>query len=263
MQIAVLGASGVAGRRFAAWAQAAGHSLVTQRADLFDRAALAAQFSGCEAVVNLATSIPKPGGRGSWAVNDRLRREGTLNVLAACSDCGVQRLVQQSVAMLHCMSDDRPQTELDPIMGYSVLASAADMEGLLRTSTLDARVVRGGLFYGPGTGREERWRDEVRQRTFRMPGDGKAWLSPVHVDDFARAMLVALEQGEAGQSYIACDDQPLLLAQIYAQAAEQAGVDPPAAGGPQALRSFRVCNARLRSLGWRPTHAVLRAVRFH
>lgn len=254
MKIAVLGATGVAGRAFVPRARSRGHALVVERADVFDIGSLQARFEGCDAVVNLATSIPKPGGRGDWAVNDRIRREGTANVLAACAACAVRILLQQSVAMLHCTADGHPQAEDDPLTGYGVLASAFDMETLLAGSPLDARPVRGGLFYGPGTGREEAWLAEVRSSAFRLPGDGAGWVSTVHVEDYAAALLEILERGQRGEAYIACDDRPLQLRELYGRAARQAGVEVPAPGGPPGLRSFRVSNAKVRALGWRPAH---------
>ena len=233
---------------------------MTQRTDLFDQSALAALFEGCDAVVNLVTSIPKPGGRGDWRVNDRIRREGTSILLAACSAAGVKLVVQQSVAMIHCHADDRPQTEDDPTVGYGVLASAVDMEALVRASPLDVRLVRGGLFYGPGTAREEQWLQEVRCDDFRVPGDGNAWLSPVHVDDYAAVLVTVLERGRPREAYIACDDAPVRLHELYARVAALAGVAAPAAGGPtERMRSFRVSNARLRGLGWQPSFSVLQA----
>ena len=258
MRVAVLGATGAAGRAFIPKAEAAGHSLVTRRTDIFDRPALAALLHGCGAAVNLATSIPKPGGRGDWAVNDRIRREGTANLLAACEQTGVRIVLQQSVAMLHCVANDRPQTEDDPIEGYGVLVSAAAMEALVRASPLDCRLVRGGLFYGPGTDRETNWLAEIRDPAFRIPGDGTAWLSPVHIEDYADALLAVLECGRPREAYIACDDAPLRLHELYARIAARAGLEPPAPGGPQRMRSFRTSNARLRSLGWRPSHPAFR-----
>jgi len=258
MRIAVLGASGVAGRAFVAHA-ASRHELVTHRVDLFDRPALVALLAGCQAAVNLVTSIPKPGGRGDWAMNDRIRREGTANLLAACAQAGVETVLQQSIAMLHSAASDRPQYEEDPIHGEGVLASAAEMEALLRASTLDIRVVRGGLFYGPGTGREEGWIEEARDSRFRMPGNGEGWISPVHVEDYGAALVAVLEQGRRHEAYIACDDRPLRLHELYSLATQRAGVDLPACGGRVGLPSFRVTNARLRGLGWRPRHAALQA----
>lgn len=257
MRIVVLGASGVAGRAFVAAAAASAHTLITDRVDILDRAALTSALAGCDAVVNLVTSIPKPGGRGDWAMNDRVRREGTLNLMAACTAARVGLAVVQSVAMLHCVADDRPQTEDDPIEGYGAVQTAAELESLVRAAPLDVRVVRGGLFYGPGTAREAMWIDEVRNPNFRIPGDGRAWVSPVHVADFAAAVRCILEHGAPRQAYIACDDAPLRLRELYAGVAGRAGAPVPDAGGPQRMRSFRVTNARLRALGWVPAHPTL------
>ncbi|HSW06437.1 NAD-dependent epimerase/dehydratase family protein [Aquabacterium sp.] len=254
MKIAVIGATGVAGRAFVAKAQTAGHSLALQRVDVLEPGTLGTLVEGCDALVNLATSIPTPGGRGDWALNDRIRREGTAHVLAACEAAGVRTVLQQSVAMLHCAADDRPQTEDDPIEGYAVLASAFDMEALLCASPLDVRSVRGGFFYGPGTGREERWLEEVRNPAFRMPGDGNAWLTPAHVEDYASALIHILEHGRPHEAYIVCDDTPLRLRELYARAAAQAAVDLPASGDTQWIRSFRTSNTKLRALGWAPAH---------
>src|SRR5688500_12593255 len=141
MRVAALGATGVAGRAFVPKAAARGHTVVTDRVDIFDAAGVAAMISGCDAVVNLVTSIPRPGGRGDWSANDRIRRAGTAAVIEACRRAAVATLVQQSVAMLHCVADDRPQAEDDPLMGYGVLESAIEMESLVRNAPLDGRLV--------------------------------------------------------------------------------------------------------------------------
>lgn len=257
MRIAVLGATGVAGRAFAAAARTAGHALADWRVDIFDRDGLVALLEGCDAAVNLVTSIPKPGGRGAWPQNDRIRREGTATLLAACLEARLPLLVQQSVAMLHCHGDDRPQTEDDPIEGYATIASAFDMETLARAAPLDVRLVRGALFYGGDSGREDQWLAEVSNPSFRIPGDGNAWHSFVHVHDYATALIAVLAGGAPRAAYIACDDTPLRLRELYARIAERADVPMPAAGGPSRLRSFRVSNARLRALGWRPAYPEL------
>lgn len=236
MRIAVLGATGVAGRAFVPKARARGHALATDRADVFDVAGLEGLMRGCGAVVNLVTSIPRPGGRGDWAQNDRIRREGTATVIEACRRAGVGRLVQQSVAMLHCVADDRPQVEDDPIEGYGLLASAVDMELLVRDAPLDGRLVRGALFVGPGTGREEQWAAEMASPGSPVAGEGQGWLSVVHVDDFAEALLTVLERGRPREAYIA-SGEPF--------------------HGLGRLRSFRVSSDKLRALGWRPRDFLL------
>jgi nucleoside-diphosphate-sugar epimerase len=212
VRIAVIGASGVAGSALVR--RAAKHTLRTDRVDIFDVNALKSFVSDCDAVVNLATRI------GKWEENDRIRREGTANVIAASAG---KIVVQQSIAMLHCADDSRPQSEDDPIISYGVLESAYDMEMLVRSSDLDWRIIRGAWFYGPGT-------------NFQRPAEGESWMSVIHVDDFADAVLTTLERGKPREAYIACEDRALRVA-------------------PSRIRSFRVANGKLRTLGWSPSHS--------
>jgi nucleoside-diphosphate-sugar epimerase len=254
VRVAVLGASGVAGRAFVPRGRAAGLELRVDRVDVLDRSALRAHVAGCDAVVNLATSIPRPGGRGSWAANDRIRREGTAHVLAASVEAGVGVVVQQSVAMLHA-GGSRPSVETDPIHGEGVLASAVEMEALVRAAPVDGRLVRGGLFHGPGTGSEEAWLAQVREPGFRSAAD--VWVSLVHVEDYADALLAVLLRSEPRATYLACDDEPLRWSELHARVARWAGLPPPLAGGSTRMPSFRCSSARLRALSWTPAHPTL------
>ena len=127
MRIAVLGASGVAGRALLPLLAARGHALraafhasggsacaahpqveaqpqvEARHCEILDAGSVAALVAGCEAVINLATSIPKPGGRGDWGVNDRVRREGTANLLQACAASG--RAIDLPVAIFISFRD--------------------------------------------------------------------------------------------------------------------------------------------------------------
>lgn len=52
--------------------------------DILEADTLLPAILPCEAALHIATAIPKPGGAGDWSLNDRIRREGTRNFLAAC-----------------------------------------------------------------------------------------------------------------------------------------------------------------------------------
>jgi nucleoside-diphosphate-sugar epimerase len=111
LSIAVLGATGVYGRHLVPRLVARGHrvrALVRRpetaaiaaacgaelhRSDVFDGASLRAGLEGCDIGINLATSLPGPSGKGDYATNDRLRREGTPVWVRACHDVGVSRIV--------------------------------------------------------------------------------------------------------------------------------------------------------------------------
>jgi nucleoside-diphosphate-sugar epimerase len=277
MRIAVIGATGVLGRHLVPRLIERGHAVcATARkdadidrlkrigaeavpADIFDPVSLRAAVVNCDAAIHAATSIPTTSGRGDWVVNDRIRREGTANLIAACRAERVRRYVQQSVAMLHITGDARAQTEDDPIGYTDRVRSALDMEQIVSQAPLDWCIVRGGSFYGPGTGRPESWRSQARGGVLTLPGDGNGFLSLIHVADMAAAMALVAERGQPRQAYIAADDQPATYRDLFGYVAAMEAAPAPASGGPVLMPSFRVSNAKLRSLGWAPGYPSFRA----
>jgi len=277
MRLAVIGATGVLGRHLVPRLVERGHAVCATarkeadlerlkrlgaeavRADIFDPPSLRAAVVNCDAAIHAATSIPTPGGGGEWAVNDRIRREGTANLLAACRAERVRRYVQQSIAMLHIATDARPQTEDDPVGAYDRIRSALEMEQLVAQSELDWCILRGGAIYGPGTGRAEAWRSQARGGVLILPGDGNGFISLIHVADMAAAMVAVVERGQPKQVYIAADDQPATYRDLLGYVAAMEGAAPPGAGAPLMLPSFRVSNAKLKALGWAPAYPSFRS----
>src|SRR5262245_26371792 len=212
LSIAVLGATGVYGRHLiprlvargyrvralvrrpdrAAAATACGAEV--RRADVFDGESLRAGLEGCDVGINLATSLPNPSGKpGDYAMNDRVRREGTPIWVDACRDAGVSRIIQQSIALVNA-GGGQAWTNEDAVFpagqdGIAALAIAAalDMENTVRRSGLDWLILRGGLFYGPGTGFDDDWLTRARAGTLRIPADGTDYVSLVHIADMAEA----------------------------------------------------------------------------
>ena len=52
------------------------------------------------------------------------------------------------------------------------IAAALAMEDAVQRSELDWLILRGGLFYGPGTGFDDDWFARARAGRLRLPGDG-------------------------------------------------------------------------------------------
>jgi nucleoside-diphosphate-sugar epimerase len=278
MKIAIIGATGVLARHLIPRLVERGHgvrgtarnevgeALVAAlgaepvRADILDRASLDAAVAGCEAALHLATSIPTAWGTGDWALNDRIRIEGTRNLLDACGQAGVARYLQQSIAMIHTASDERPQTEDDPAPGSGRGTSVLEAEAQTRASALDWRILRGGSFYGPGTGNGAEWLEAARKPGYAMPGDGSGFISLIHVADMAEAVAAAVETGRGRGVWNVVDDEPVRYRELTTYVARLAGGPPPETGGPVRLASFRVSNAKLKSeLGWRPRYASYRS----
>ena len=210
--------------------------------------------AGCDAVLHLATAVPRPGQPADWTLNDRVRREGTANLLAAAAQAGVRRYVQQSITFLYGDQGARLADEATPLKPAPYIESAAEMETRVAGSGLTWSILRGGAFYGPGTGKEPFWSQAAREGTLRLPGDGEGLVSLIHVADMARAVVLAVESAPAGAIYNVVDDHPVTYRELYGYVAALAGGPEPGAGGaPGASLGCR--NERIRAeLGWAPAY---------
>lgn len=270
-RVLVAGATGVLGREVVPRLLARGHIVraivrrpadaglllargveVTQ-GDLLDARSLGGAAWRCDVALHLATAVPRPGAPPDFTLNDRIRREGTLNFLAECAARGVERYVQQSITLIYGDHGDAVVDERTKIDPPGLACSAADMEELVRRSGRSWAILRGGSFYGPGTGREESIRQAARAGTLGVPGDGSAWLSLIHVADMATAVVAAAESDQPELLLDIVDDEPVRFRDFYDYLARQAGAPPPPAGAPVRLPSVRCTNARARAvLGWEP-----------
>ncbi len=275
--IAILGANGVLGRwltpRLAAKKGYAVRALVRRPeaagvakacgadirvADIFDEGSMAEALEGCDVGINLATSLPGPSGRGSYEANDRLRRDGTPIWVSACRKAGVARVIQQSIAMISASGSDAWSDEDTTFAGAegvtgSAFAASIAMEDAIRASDLDWLILRGGLFYGPGTGFDDDWFARARESKLRLPEDGSAYVSLVHVSDMAAAIAAALERWPSRGTLIVADDEPARWREVFSFIAQSAGAPAPEPGGRAAFPSFRVSNRHAReALNWAP-----------
>lgn len=227
--------------------------------DILDEGSLLAAAAGCEAVLHLATAIPRTRD-GDWTRNDRIRREGTRNLLAAATAGGAHRYIQQSIVMLYGDTGQSTVDESAPLQPGPYIQSAVDMEQMVRQSPLDWCILRGGMFYGAGAGLEEDWRQAALEGRLALPGDGSDLISLIHVVDMARAVVTAVEEAPSHTIYNVVDDEPAHYADLFAYIAAQAGVPEPQAGGPRQRASFACSNAKLkRELGWRPAYPSYRS----
>lgn len=282
--VAVLGANGVYARHLIPRLAASGHPVraIVRRpeaaavaracgaqvvlADIFDTSSMTEALAGCAIGVNLATSLPGPSGRGDHAANDRLRREGTANWVDACRQAGVGRVIQQSIGMVNGAGGDRWSDEDtvfssgEETIASNAIAATVRMERWITESDLDWLILRGGLFYGPGTGFDDGWHARAAAGKLRLPGNGEDYVSLVHVEDMAAATVRAIEAWPSQQALIVCDDQPAPWRDVFGFIAALNGQPEPQPGGQSGFPSFRLRNRRAReALGWTPFHATYRS----
>jgi nucleoside-diphosphate-sugar epimerase len=209
--------------------------------DALDRDAVIAAVAETrpDAVVHQLTALAGADFRRferSFALTNRLRTEGTDNLLAAAQAAGVKRFVAQSYAGWPYARTDGPvKTEedpLDPEPARQTRAALAAIKHLERAVTgapgIEGIVLRYGGFYGPGTGLEPSGEqlEAVRRRRFPVVGAGRGVWSFVHIEDAAAATVAALEHGRPGV-YNIVDDEPAPVGEWLPYLAEVAGAKPP------------------------------------
>jgi nucleoside-diphosphate-sugar epimerase len=230
------------------------------RGDILDLDSLRQAVEGCSVVFHLATAAPRPGHAPNWGLNDRIRREGTANLLEACRGAGVHRYVHQSLAFLVGGSSDIVDEAAPLLPATKVTASAIDAERLVAASGLDWVILRDGALYGPGTGREEQWRALARSGQLRFPGDGADYISLIHVADLAEGFTLATERGPSGSIVSVVDGEPTTYRELFAYIALMEGAAVPTGGGASNFPSFRIANSKARDiLGWRPFYRSYRS----
>jgi nucleoside-diphosphate-sugar epimerase len=229
------------------------------RGDILDAVSMNSAAKDCDVALHLATAIPKPGSVQDWASNDRIRREGTHNLLNACRQAAVRRYVQQSTVFLYKDCYPALADETTPFLSHPFLQSTFDMEALVQASPLDWCILRGGFFYGPNTF-EDAWRNAAREGALQLPGDGSGRLSLIHVADMAQAVVLAAEKTPAHGIYNVVDDQPVTYAKLFSYLAALVDGPPPSANGPVFLPSFSCRNDRLKTtLDWTPAYPTYRS----
>lgn len=302
MRVLVAGATGAIGRPLVRQLGAAGHEVVgTTRSehranliredggepavvDVLDRDALRAVVAAArpDIVVHQLTQIPDDLNPRKLAeqfeMTDRLRTEGTRNLVDAARAAGADRVVAQSIAFAYRHDGPRGElkTEGDPLIGSEVpkdFRNTVESVQALERTVLDSGglVLRYGYFYGPATAyaaSDGALAARVRKRGFPVVGDGGGVFSFVHVDDAAAATVAAVERGAPGV-YNVVDDEPAALRDWLPVYAEALGARPPrrvpalvariAVGGwmtQSATGTRGASNAKAkRELGWLPRHA--------
>jgi nucleoside-diphosphate-sugar epimerase len=293
VKVFVAGATGVLGRRTVQRLVAGGHSVVglsrspanmewlrkngaePHQGDLFDPAQVKAASEGCDAVLHLATAIPDKirTPPRDWALNDRIRREGTRNLVEAALANRAKVYVQQSITFIYGDRGGGWVDEETPVSdgGQPRLASTLDMERIAAEATgrgLPAINLRCGTFYCWDSSQTQVIFRMVKRGLFPVVGDGAAYWNLIHVDDAAAAFVKAVENhsGNAGRTFNVCDDEPVTFRALADFVAEVLGARRPRsippflarlALGSETVRFFRasarVRNVRARErLEWRP-----------
>jgi 2-alkyl-3-oxoalkanoate reductase len=226
-----------------------------------------------DAIVHQATALANARfGRSldrTFAQTNRLRTEGTDNLLAAARAAGVPRFVAQSFANYrYAREGGMVKTEDDPL-DPTPLSNTVETNAAMRhldEAVTDAGgiVLRYGGFYGAAN---DGLIGPVRKRQFPIVGDGGGFGSFIHLDDAAPATVLALEH-DGPAIYNIVDDDPAPVREWLPVLAKALGAKPPRhfpvwlarlfageANAVMSIESRAASNAKAkRELGWTPRY---------
>jgi nucleoside-diphosphate-sugar epimerase len=225
------------------------------RGDLGDRAALAAGAAGCDLAFHLAAHL---GEWGPWEDFERGNVEGTRNVIAACREAGVGRLV-------HCGTEaalmaGEPLVHVDetaplrPDSRAPYPATKARAEQAVRDANgegLETVVVRPRFVWGKGdTTLLPGMTATVEEGKWAWVGGGRNVTDTAHVENVVEGLILGGTRGVPGEAYFVTDDEPVVFREFVTAMLRTQGVEPPDRSLPAwtAAPMARVCEAAWRVL---------------
>ncbi len=295
MRVFITGASGLLGRSTIRQLCSRGHDVlglvrdqdkarVVQElgaapviADIYDREAMRRAMDGCDVVLHLATAIPKKArpSRSDWLANDRLRREGTKNLIEASRGYKLRAFIQQSIAFVY--GDRRGEwiTEDETPRPDGSTRSAIDAEKMVLAAYdefgLPGIILRGATFYSAEAWHTRNLVTAVKRRMAPIIGNGEQYWHYIYLPDMAGACVRAAENPAPGEIFFVADAWPchaqdllnFLAAQLRAEAPFHMSVAmAKLLGGSTAgimSRSARYRTDKIkRMLGWTPRYPTYR-----
>jgi len=215
------------------------------RGDLTDPRVVGPACAGCDVVFHVAA---KAGIWGRYAAYYEPNVRGTENVLAACLEHGVARLVYTSSPSV--VFDGTSMEGVDESVPYPrthhshyAATKALAEQAVLAANgpTLRTLALRPHLIWGPRDNHlVPRIVSQARAGTLRRVGDGTNRVDTTYIDDAARAHLLAANALEsnpraAGRAFFISQGEPTPLWQMVNGILAAAGLPPVSRSVPYAV----------------------------
>jgi len=205
--------------------------------DLGELAALTAGADGCEFAFHAAAAL------GDWGAREEFERvnvQGTANVLQACADAGVRRLVH--VGTEAALLAGQPLVDVDetaplrpdsPALYSSTKARAEELVLTANRDGFETVVVRPRFVWGRGdTTLLPTLVEMVRSGRFAWIGGGRHRTSTTHIDNTVEGLVLGAFRGVAGNAYFVTDGEPVVFREMVSELLATQGVKAPSRSIP-------------------------------
>jgi len=235
MRVCVIGVSGFFGSHVADQLSHAGHDVLiydrelspwlkpgqTMRiGDLLAFDILQDAIAGCDAVYNFAALADLNDALDKPIETVKINVLGNVNVLEACRQQSVKRIVYASTVYVYSREGG--------FYRCSKQAAESYVDEYQRVYGLDYTILRYGSLYGPradaSNGLYRIVRNALQLGVVRYEGSCDSMREYIHVEDAARASVIALNADFCNQSVVLTGMQPMLVQDLLKMIAEILGI---------------------------------------
>jgi nucleoside-diphosphate-sugar epimerase len=208
--------------------------------DIEDPPGLRAAAEGAEVAFHAAAKL------GDWGRPDefeRLNVKGTENVIAACRDAGVRRLVHvgtEAALMagepLVNVNEEAPLRPDSPVLYSATKAKAEQRVRAANGDGLETVVIRPRFVWGRGdTTLLPAMVELIRAGRFRWVGGGRHLTATTHVDNTVEGLWLGATMAPAGGVYFVTDGDPVVFREFVSRMVGTQGVTIPDKSVPPAV----------------------------
>jgi nucleoside-diphosphate-sugar epimerase len=208
--------------------------------ELEDPGSLRTAAEGCEVAFHAAAKVEDWGDPADF---ERLNVRGTQNVIDACREAGVRRLVhvgtEAALMVGQPLVNVDEEAPLRPDSAALYSASKAKAEQLVRSANgdgLETVVVRPRFVWGRGdTSLLPQIVELVRSGRFRWVGGGRHLTATTHVDNTVEGLWLGATKAPAGGVYFVTDGEPVVFREFLTEMLGTQGVKIPDKSVPPAV----------------------------
>jgi dihydroflavonol-4-reductase len=214
--------------------EVAGLKLDVVPGDVTEGASLVEACKGMDSVFHLAGLVAYS--KAQRPMMEKVNVRGTANVVNACEQTGIRRLVHlSSVVAIGASFDGKvPLNEESEFnihhldLGYFETKYEAEkiVKAACDAGRLDAVIINPSTIYGSADAKKESRRTQLKVARGKFPFYPPGGVSVVAVEDVIDAVIAAWRIGKKGERYIVSGEN-LLIKDVFDIIAQEAGVTAP------------------------------------
>jgi nucleoside-diphosphate-sugar epimerase len=213
------------------------HGALPVSGDIEDEVMMRVGAAGADVAFHAAAKVQDWGDPAEF---DRLNVQGTANVITACREAGVPRLVHVGTEaalmagkpLVH-VDEDAPLRPDSPALYPSTKAKAEQLVRAANGNGLETVVIRPRFVWGRGdTTLLPAMVELVRSGRFRWVGGGEHLTATTHIDNTVEGLWLGATKAPAGSVYFVTDGDPVVFKEFVSRMLQTQGVEPPTGSLP-------------------------------